>query len=105
MGYLSIVKSLCISPSSVIEKHNVRFRKIKLLIKVFTSVILINTANAADYPALPQIFIQTDYNLPVGGQIISVSTNAAFQSALNTSNLSDIIEMQAGIIFTGPFYL
>ena len=105
MGYQFNVKPLCVSSSSVIEDHNVIFRRIKQLIKIFSSVILISTANAADYPALPQIFIQTDYNLPVGGQIISVSTNAAFQSALNTANLGDNIEMQAGIIFTGPLYL
>lgn len=63
------------------------------------------TAAAAIYPALPQLYMQTDYTPPVGGQLFSVNTSAAFQSALNTAQLGDIIELQAGTTFTGPFIL
>jgi len=63
------------------------------------------TVFAAEYPALPQVYIQTTYDPPTGGQLISVNTSAAFQTALNTANLGDIIELQAGTTFTGPFTL
>ncbi len=63
------------------------------------------TIFATNYPALPQVYIETTYDPPVGGQLISVSTSAAFQTALNTAHLGDIIELQAGTTFTGPFTL
>ena len=34
-----------------------------------------------------------------------MNSSASFQAALNTANLGDIIELQAGITFTGPFTL
>lgn len=77
--------------------------KIWLLLSLFTS--LLSNASAAIYPTLPQIYIETTYDPPVGGQLYSVSTSAAFQAALNTANLGDIIELQAGTTFTGPFTL
>lgn len=67
--------------------------------------ILITSSIAADYPVLPQILIHTQYNLPTGGQLIKVNTSAAFQSALNSANLGDIIELKSGNTFTGPFTL
>ncbi len=69
------------------------------------SLITIGTATAANYPALPQVYIQTAYNPPVGGQLFTVSTSTAFQTALNTAKLGDIIQLQAGMTFTGPFTL
>jgi len=69
------------------------------------SLIAIGTATAANYPALPQIYIQTAYNPPAGGQLFTVNTSASFQTALNTANLGDIIQLQAGITFTGPYTL
>ena len=73
------------------------FRKLKILLTICIHVLLISIAEAAVYPTLPQIFIQTPYNLPVGGQFFTVNTSAAFQAALNTANLGDVIELQAGI--------
>lgn len=81
------------------------FKKIKTLLPVFICFFIINIADAAVFLNLPQIFIQTSFNLPVGGQHFSVNTSAAFQMALNTANLGDIIELQSGITFTGPFTL
>lgn len=60
---------------------------------------------AADFPTLPQTFIPTAFELPVGGQRIAVSTSSGFQAALNSANPGDIIELQAGTTFTGPFTL
>lgn len=85
------------------------FGKSKILSAVCIYVVMIpmiiGTAAAATYPALPQVFIQTTYNLPTGGQLFTVNTSAAFQSAINSSNLGDIIQLQAGVTFTGPFTL
>ncbi|MEO7926522.1 MAG: hypothetical protein ABIR93_07325 [Saprospiraceae bacterium] len=60
---------------------------------------------SAIYPALPQIYIQTPFDLPTGGQYIIASNSAAFQSALNTSQAGDIIQLQAGTTYNGPFTL
>ncbi|MBC7774972.1 MAG: T9SS type A sorting domain-containing protein [Phycisphaerae bacterium] len=77
--------------------------KISVLLCFHTSMVV--NALATNYPALPQVYIETSYASPVGGQLISVNTSAAFQTALNTSKLGDIIELQAGTTFTGPFTL
>src|SRR5687767_6338549 len=61
--------------------------------------------SAAEYPAMPKVFINTEFNLPVGGQLFKVSSSTNLQSALNNSNLGDIIELKAGITFIGPFTL
>ncbi|MDQ3015272.1 MAG: T9SS type A sorting domain-containing protein [Bacteroidota bacterium] len=60
---------------------------------------------AAEYPTLPQLYLQTPFTLPDNGQLFEVNTSAAFQSALNTAELGDIIELQAGTTYTGPFTL
>ncbi|MEP7196149.1 MAG: T9SS type A sorting domain-containing protein [Saprospiraceae bacterium] len=80
---------------------------IRLFSLLILDLILIKlpTISAAKYPTLPQIFIQTSYNPPVGGQIFHVNTSANFQAALNSAKLGDLIELQAGITFTGPFTL
>ncbi len=66
---------------------------------------MLTTATAAVSPTLPKIYILTPYNPPTGGQLYQVSTSAAFQTALNSANLGDIIELQAGTTFKGPFTL
>ncbi|MFZ1678950.1 MAG: hypothetical protein WAT91_16830, partial [Saprospiraceae bacterium] len=73
--------------------------------QLFLLFIGLGKTYAAEYPTLPQIFIQTPYTPPVGGQHFTVSTSAAFQSVLNNAHLGDIIELEAGTIFTGPFTL
>lgn len=86
----------------------------KLLTTSTTSIFLfcillflggIASTNAADYPVLPQVYISTAFNLPTGGQRFTVSTTSGFKSALSSANLGDIIELEAGKIFTGPFDL
>ena len=77
--------------------------KIWLLILLHTG--LISSLQATNYPVLPQIYIETTYAPPQGGQLFSVNTSAGFQSALNNAQLGDIIELQAGTTFTGPFNL
>lgn len=79
--------------------------KIKFISTAFFILLAIQYTSAAVSPTLPLIYIQTKYNPPTGGQLISVSTSSSFQTALNTAVPGDIIELQAGTTFTGPFTL
>ncbi len=84
--------------------ESVRLGKVSIL-SMLLVVGTTFTVNAAIYPTLPQIFIQTDYNPPTGGQVFTVTTSNGFQSALNAAQLGDIIELEAGTTYTGPFTL
>ncbi len=59
---------------------------------------------AQTLPTLPQTFIDTTYSLPTG-TTWTVNSGGDFQGALNSANLGDIIILQAGATFTGPFTL
>ena len=72
---------------------------------IFLNIILASFCNAAVYPALPQILINTKYDPPANGKLFSVKNATEFQSALKNSNPGDIIELQAGTTFQGPFTL
>ncbi|MFC2130971.1 T9SS type A sorting domain-containing protein [Bacteroidota bacterium] len=76
-----------------------------ILIVICFIVMAMGLSTAAAYSELPRIFIQTTYDPPLGGTTFSVKTSADFQSALNAANSGDIIELQAGTTFTGPFTL
>lgn len=58
-----------------------------------------------DGPAeLPRILIQSAMsNTPAPGKVITVNAGGDFQSALNSANCGDTIELQAGASFTGAF--
>ena len=60
-----------------------------------------------DGPAeLPRTYLQTTMaNTPAPGKTVLVSSGAALQSALNSANCGDTIELAAGTTFTGPFTL
>jgi len=62
-------------------------------------------AGAQNLPSLPQVFIDTTYAPPVGGQVITVNAGGNLQTAINQANPGDIIELQAGATFTGNFTL
>ena len=82
-----------------------QFRCLSFLYAICFISLRSSTIIAAEYPELPRVYIHTPYNLPTSGQIISVSSSAAFQAALNSAQPGDIIELQAGTTFTGPFTL
>ena len=84
---------------------NKTFAEINIVLILLLNILINSNATAVTPPTLPQIYIQTAYSPPTGGQLFTVTTSAAFQTALNNSQLGDIIELQAGITFTGPFYL
>ena len=58
--------------------------------------------------ALPQVFLDTQMPVapdPAGGVIISVANGGNLQTALNTANPGDVIEIANGASFTGNFIL
>lgn len=55
-------------------------------------------------PALPQHYVDTAYT-PVSGRILRVRRGGNFQAALDTAKPGDVIELEAGATFTGPFVL
>jgi chitodextrinase len=56
-------------------------------------------------PVLPQAFVDTTYNPPTDGQTIVVNSGGNLQTAINSANPGDIIQLQAGATFTGNFRL
>jgi hypothetical protein len=59
---------------------------------------------AADLPALPRQWIDTS-EIAATGRTISVPAGGSFQSALGSAQPGDVILLQAGAVFTGPFIL
>jgi len=72
---------------------------------LLAAVVAPSAAFAQRLPQLPQVFLDTTYAPPVGGQVISVNEGDDLQTALNRANPGDIIELQAGATFTGNFNL
>src|SRR5207302_7924475 len=59
---------------------------------------------AAVLPALPNVYLNTAY-APPSGQTIFVPAGGDFQGALNAAQPGEVISLQAGATFTGPFTL
>lgn len=53
---------------------------------------------------MPQAFVQTD-DIDSPGKTINVSSGGSFQTALNQAKPGDVISLQAGAVFMGPFML
>ena len=56
-------------------------------------------------PELPRVFLDTTYSPPTRGRLLSVGAGGDLQAALHASRPGDVIELQAGAIFTGNFIL
>jgi hypothetical protein len=71
----------------------------------YTLTVSSSSAGGFDGPAeLPRIYIQTAMvNTPAPGVTTSVNAGGNLQSALNSANCGDTIQLQAGATFTGPF--
>jgi type IX secretion system substrate protein len=78
--------------------------KVFLPIVIFLIVGISFSANAQTLPQLPKTYLNTTYYLP-SGKVITVNSGGDFQAALNSANLGDIIVLQAGATFTGPYTL
>ena len=56
------------------------------------------------YPELPRLHVDTNYS-PSSGRAIAVHAGGDFQGALNSARPGDVIMLEAGAVFTGPFTL
>ncbi len=64
-----------------------------------------SSAFATILPELPRQYLQTKYDLPIGGTTYKVKTSLEFTNALKDCQLGDVIELQAGTVYRGPFVL
>src|ERR671919_420685 len=55
-------------------------------------------------PELPRTFLDTTY-VPPTGRTIAVAAGGSFQAALDAAQPGDVITLQAGATFRGPFLL
>jgi hypothetical protein len=71
----------------------------------FTLTISSGSASGFDGPAeLPRIYVQTAMaNTPASGSTTTVNAGGNLQSALNSANCGDTIQLQAGATFLGAF--
>jgi hypothetical protein len=76
---------------------------IKSLIFVFALNVLAGAQMPV--PALPQVYIDTTWNLPVNGTTWPAHTAADLKNALKLSNPGDVIVLDAGATYTGNFTL
>jgi hypothetical protein len=70
-----------------------------LMVTVLTSFAVAQKPVAA----LPQVYIDTTWNPPVGGTTWAAHTDAQFTSALTASVPGDVIVLDAGVTYTGSF--
>ena len=68
------------------------------------ALAIAGTAWAQTAPQPPQVFLQTDPVAPVG-RSITVSAGGSLQAALDGAQAGDVILLQAGATFLGPFRL
>jgi hypothetical protein len=61
-------------------------------------------AAAAAVPELPRTYLDTA-QVPPTGRTIAVNAGGDVQAALNSAQPGDVITLQAGATFTGPFTL
>src|SRR5450755_2361072 len=54
---------------------------------------------------LPRVYINSTYNLPIGGTTWAAHTSAQLTSALSSSAPGDVIVLDAGVTYSGNFTL
>src|SRR5439155_2472803 len=75
-----------------------------LVASVDALLLLPLPAAAQTLPQLPQVSLDTTYVAP-SGLIITVTAGGDLQGALDAAQPGDVIELEAGAIFTGNFTL
>lgn len=76
----------------------------RALLVVLNAALTCGLASAQTTPQLPQTFLQTNPVVPTG-QSFTVSAGGSLQAALDQAQGGDVILLQAGATFTGPFHL
>jgi len=74
-----------------------------LVIAVFLSLFSAATY-AVELPELPRDYVDTTYNPPAGSEIV-VKDEGDFQEALDSAEPGDVIILEAGATYSGPFIL
>lgn len=54
---------------------------------------------------LPRVYIDSTYNLPTGGATCAAHNATQFSACLTSTNPGDVIVLDAGVTYTGNFYL
>ena len=67
-------------------------------------LLLVAAAPVDALPELPRVTVDTT-PVPVAGRMIVVSAGGDFQTALNIAQMGDVIVLEAGATFRGPFTL
>ena len=79
------------------------------MFKGFTTVLVLTLALGGvaaaqkPVPQLPRVYIDTTWNLPLGGTAWAAHTSVQLTSALQTAAPGDIIVLDAGTIYSGYF--
>src|SRR5262245_22832774 len=91
----------------------IQVNRLKFLVMAVGLVGALLLAKAAVYgvvppavtlPELPRQYVSTDLGKP-SGRMIRVPPGGDFQAALNAARLGDVIILQAGATYVGPFVL
>ena len=96
---------MCLSKLFHANEINMKRAYYQLMVIIAFVAILSIWCKAATPPELPRVYLQTAYAPPANPVIYKPQTSADFQNALNTCKLGDIIELQAGLVYRGPFSL
>jgi hypothetical protein len=75
-----------------------------LTLAAVSLVSAVAPVTAATLPALPAVYLDTTPVAPTG-TTITVNAGGDFQAALNAAQPGDVIALQPGAVFTGPFTL
>ena len=61
-------------------------------------------AQSSTLPEPPRLYVETTYTAP-SGRTLAVGAGGNFQAALNAAQPGDVITLEAGATFVGPFVL
>lgn len=81
-----------------------------LLLGLVATVCLIpatvvgDSSSPSSIPELPRLSVDTNY-VPPSGQTLAVPAGGNFQAALDAAKPGDVITLEAGAVFSGPFRL
>jgi uncharacterized protein YjdB len=67
------------------------------------ATVTVSVSAITEYAELPRTYVDT--RMPSGNRVVSVPANGDLQAALNSAERGDIIELQAGATYSGPFSL
>jgi hypothetical protein len=80
-------------------------RRIILFAALLVSTFVTIAHGQKPQAVLPKVYIDTTWNLPVGGTTWAAHTAAQFSSALKSSSPGDIIVLDAGATYSGNFHI